>query len=224
MTKSRDVFRWVLFLVFVLFIYGCAGNRKALEEQVAYQTDTINELQKENTALKSRLSETEAQLQQSAQQPSPAVNVENLRSTLEAQLRGKGVGVKVRDGEVVLSLPATKLFEPGQFTLKPQARTLLTDVSRAIKTQAPTAMVRVEGHTDNQPIRKQKDRFKSNWELSAARASSVLHYLVEKCNMSPKKVYLAGFGEYQPVGNNKTSSGRQLNRRVEIVVIPQERT
>lgn len=222
MTERGMVFKWVVFLVFLVSLYGCAGNRKALEQQVTYQNDTIAELQKANADLQSKMTEKEAQLQQAAQKSSS--DLENLKKTLDDQLRGTGVTAKIRDDEIVLSLPSMKLFDPGQHTLKPKAKTMLTKVSKAIKTQLPTATVRVEGHTDNQPIRKQKDRFKSNWELSAARASSVLHYLVDNCRMDPKKVYMAGLGEYHPIANNTSPAGRQKNRRVELIIIPREKT
>lgn len=220
MSERVTKFKWVVFFAsVVLFLYGCAGNRKALEEQVAYQNDTIEELKKQNAELQTRLSEKDAALQ-SVQQSSP--NLENLRSSLQSQLHGTGANVGIRGDEIIISLPSVKLFAPGQYTLRPVAKNLLRKVSATIKTQVPGSTVRVEGHTDNQPIKKLKARFKSNWELSAARASSVLHYLVEQCHMDPKRVYMAGLGEYHPVANNSTSSGRQKNRRVELVIIPRE--
>lgn len=222
MTERGTVFRWVVFLVSLVFLYGCAGNRKALEQQVAYQNDTIAELQKVNTELQAKMAEKDAELQQMAQRP--AQNLENFRRALEEQLKGSGVSVGVRGDEIVLSLPSTKLFAPGQHVIRPQAKPLLNKVAKALKPQLSTAMVRVEGHTDNQPIKKQKDRFKSNWELSSARAGSVLHYLVDNCHLDSKKVYMAGFGDKHPVANNSTPAGRQKNRRVDIIVIPQQST
>ncbi|MFN3467706.1 MAG: flagellar motor protein MotB, partial [Candidatus Brocadiales bacterium] len=161
-------------------------------------------------------------LQQMAQRP--AQNLENLRKALEDQLKGTGVNVGVRGGEIVLSLPSAKLFAPGRHDIRPQAKSMLNKVAKAIKPQLSVATVRVEGHTDNQPIKKQKDRFKSNWELSSARAGSVLHYLVDTCHLDSKKVYMAGFGDKHPIANNSTPAGRQKNRRVDIVVIPQQST
>jgi chemotaxis protein MotB len=222
MAERGKVFKWVVFLVSLGFIYGCAGNRKALEEQVTYQNETIEELKRTNTDLQTKLAEKDAQLQQAAQQP--ASKLESFKGSLESQLRGTGVTVGIRGNEIVISLPSGRLFAPGQHTLRPEAKRALNKVSSAVKAQLPGATVRVEGHTDNQPIKKQKDRFQSNWELSAARASSVLHYLVDKCHMDPKRVYMAGRGEYHPVANNSTPSGRQKNRRVELVILPQEGT
>jgi len=222
MIERGTVFRCVVFLVAITFLYGCAGNRKALEKQVAYQNDTIAEMQKTNTELQTKLSEKDAEIQQAAQRP--AQNLENFKKTLEAQLSGTGVTVGVRGDEIVLSLPSAKLFAPGQHTLRPGAKPLLSKLSKALKPQLSTAMVRIEGHTDNLPIKKQKDRFKSNWELSSARASSVLHYMVDNCHLDSKKVYMAGLGDQHPIANNSTPAGRQKNRRVDIVIVPQDKT
>ena len=88
-----------------------------------------------------------------------------------------------------------------------------------LRNNFPTATIRVEGYTDNQPIQKLKDKFESNWELSAARATSVLRYLVNQGHIDPSRIYLAGFGEYHPVASNNTATGRAKNRRVGIVVL-----
>ena len=228
MSKRGSVFKWAAFLVFLGSLYGCAGNRKALEEQVVSQNDTIAELQKTNVDLQTKIAEKEketAQAQQTAQQRAaqkPSTNLEGIRKSFEDRLHGTGVIVRVKGDGVALSFDSSRLFAPGQFALRPEAKTLLHKVADAVKTQAPNATVRVEGHTDNQPVKKLKTRFKSNWELSAARASTVLHYLVGQGHMDPKRVYMAGFGQYQPVANNSTPAGRMKNRRVEIVVSPHE--
>jgi chemotaxis protein MotB len=78
--------------------------------------------------------------------------------------------------------------------------------------------VGIEGHTDNEQIK--FSGWKSNWELSAARALSVLHYLVDEKKISGKRVSAIGYGEYRPVTSNDTREGRQQNRRVEVVILP----
>ena len=83
----------------------------------------------------------------------------------------------------------------------------------------PDETIRIEGHTDNDPIKRTKQLYQSNWELSAVRAATVLHYLIDNCHLDPEKLYLAGFGKFQPVASNKNKSGKKKNRRVEIVVL-----
>jgi chemotaxis protein MotB len=76
----------------------------------------------------------------------------------------------------------------------------------------------IEGHTDNEPI--QASGWKSNWELSAARALGVLHYLQDEKRVEGWRLSAIGYGEQQPVADNAAKDGRQLNRRVEIVIMP----
>jgi chemotaxis protein MotB len=78
--------------------------------------------------------------------------------------------------------------------------------------------VGIEGHTDNIPIA--RSGWKSNWELSSARALAVLHYLEKEEKISPERLSAIGYGEFQPVASNDTKDGRQANRRVEIVIMP----
>jgi chemotaxis protein MotB len=82
----------------------------------------------------------------------------------------------------------------------------------------PENQIGIEGHTDNEPIK--YSGWKSNWELSTARALSVLHYLIDEKGISPYRISAIGYGEYRPVTSNNTKEGRQLNRRVEIVILP----
>jgi chemotaxis protein MotB len=95
---------------------------------------------------------------------------------------------------------------------------VLEKVSKVIRDKVSDREIGVEGHTDNDPIK--YSGWKSNWELSTARATSVLHYLVEKGGLNPKKLSAIGYGEYRPIMSNDTPEGRQKNRRVEIVIVP----
>ena len=82
----------------------------------------------------------------------------------------------------------------------------------------PDLNIGIEGHTDNEPI--EYSGWKSNWELSTARALSVLHYLADQEGIAPQRLSAVGYGEYKPVASNDTKEGRRLNRRVEIVILP----
>ena len=88
---------------------------------------------------------------------------------------------------------------------------------KSIKCEKCDPVKIIEGHTDNQPIK--RSGWKSNWELSTARALSVLHYLSEKSVAEPR-LAATGYGEYKPVATNDAREGRQKNRRVEIVILP----
>ncbi|GAN33609.1 MAG: hypothetical protein DYG83_12995 [Candidatus Brocadia sp. AMX2] len=188
---------------------GCAGTKR-LRQENQQLNDDITRLQQENAELSSKASSYESELSR----------LENSRRELEAKLRDTGATVRIKNGAVSVLLPGAILFDPGQTTLRPQSKATLKKIAGILTTEASAEMVRIEGHTDNDPISKQKDKYKSNWELSTARATAVLHYMVEECGVSPTRVYVAGFGQYQPIADNKSKSDKAKNRRVEFVIVP----
>jgi chemotaxis protein MotB len=126
------------------------------------------------------------------------------------------LSVSITRGRLAINLPQDILFESGSATLGRDGRTTLTQVARVLA-DIPDRTFQIEGHTDNVPIA--TARFPSNWELSAARALSVVHLLQEQ-GVAPERVSGAAFGEYQPVSENEAPAGRRLNRRIEIVMVP----
>jgi chemotaxis protein MotB len=141
-----------------------------------------------------------------------------LEESLNQEIKDKQVRLQMLERGLVITVVGDVLFDSGKATIKPEAENILNKVSKVLKENVPQLNVGIEGHTDNEPI--MHSGWKSNWELSTARALSVLHYLVENQGMSPERVSAIGYGEYRPVASNDTKDGRQLNRRVEIVVMP----
>ena len=107
------------------------------------------------------------------------------------------------------------LFDLGRAELRPEARRVLDTVAGVLE-PLPNP-VRVEGHTDDLPIR--NERFPSNWELSTARATTVVRYLIERHGFAPSRLSAAGYGEYHPLVPNDSEAARQRNRRVDLVVL-----
>lgn len=118
---------------------------------------------------------------------------------------------------VRLTLGAAAFFEPGHSELRAEADQAMAVLGTALG-RHPGDIV-VEGHTDNTPMR--GGPFRSNWELSTARATEVLAMLVEDYDVHPQRLAAAGYGEHRPVADNDSPKGRAENRRVDIVVIPQ---
>lgn len=116
--------------------------------------------------------------------------------------------------KLMVRLSESLLFEPGKAELAPQALGLIDKIATLIT--AADKPVRVEGHTDNVPI--STAQFHSNWELSTARASSVIRYMIDKFHFSPELLSASGYGEYRPVAPNDTPEDRAKNRRVEFVI------
>ncbi len=114
---------------------------------------------------------------------------------------------------VVMTLSDKLLFSSGDANLSASAEPLLIKIGQIIKSvQAP---VEIEGHTDNVPIR--TTAYPSNWELSTARAVSVLRFLIEQHAISTQQLSAVGFASFQPAASNETAQGRAKNRRVEII-------
>ena len=146
------------------------------------------------------------------------------KAILEARLKGeidkKQVRVSMEDRGLVITFVAEVLFDSGKADVKPEGKKILAKVADVVKEESMGNNIGVEGHTDNEPIK--YSGWKSNWELSTARATNVLHYLVDECSLNPEKLSATGYGEYRPVVSNETAEGRQKNRRVEIIIKPQE--
>jgi chemotaxis protein MotB len=116
---------------------------------------------------------------------------------------------------LVMRLSEHTLFESGVASISPEALPLLEKIGAIIaQTQY---LVRIEGHTDNVPIR--TFLFPSNWELSTARAVNVLRYFIEHHQIDAQRLSAEGFGEFQPLVANDTAENRTKNRRVEVIFI-----
>ena len=124
-----------------------------------------------------------------------------------------GVSVKTDPRGVVVTFSDAVLFASGAAEIKQEAFGVLEKLSKSLNT-APGRIV-IEGHTDNVPI--SAGKYTSNWELSTARAASVLNVFI-KNGLDPNRFSIAGYGEYRPLTGNDTEDGRAKNRRVELVI------
>ncbi|MCM1071316.1 MAG: OmpA family protein [[Clostridium] fimetarium] len=129
----------------------------------------------------------------------------------------KDVDVKVLKGVVYISLADNMLFKTGSYAISDRAMETLGKIAKIIKDYKDYDVM-VEGNTDNVPI--SRTNIRNNWDLSALRASSVVQTLQEKFGVDPSRLSAAGRGEYRPIADNTTESGRQRNRRTEIIITP----
>lgn len=147
------------------------------------------------------------------------IDIEALRRQLEA-----AIGEELRDGQVtmnatpegfVISLKELGFFASGQAVLRPGAARKIEAIAKVLAQHG--FYLRVEGHSDDQPIH--TTQFDSNWQLSTARAMAVLMLLINESGLDPGKISLAGYGEYRPIADNANAEGRKMNRRVDLVVV-----
>ena len=150
-------------------------------------------------------------------EPSPAEQVEaTLTDALSEMIDMGDVAIERLDDEVIIRLQDQFAFEVGSEKIQPQFRVMLLEIKRLLRDIRGEFVV--SGHTDNLPIR--TARFRSNWELSAARAASVVHELTEDGTIPPERFRVEGYADTDPIDTNLTEAGRARNRRVEILIRP----
>jgi chemotaxis protein MotB len=159
--------------------------------------------------------------------PNPfAKQVKALQSELETALAPEiekhTVTVQANREGIVVSLRETGFYESGSANLRPSSTESIDRLAAVL--QAHTEALRIEGHSDNQPIH--NARFDSNWELSTARAADLVKLLITRYNFDPARLAASGYAEFHPVSPNDTPDGRARNRRVDVVILnpqPSER-
>ena len=124
--------------------------------------------------------------------------------------------VEIRENRMIVRLGDKILFDPGKTDLKPEGKEALTQVTAVLK-ELQNRNFQIAGHTDNAPMKSAK--FRSNWDLSTARAVEVLNYMVG-AGMEPKRVSAAGYADTSPVATNDTPENKAKNRRIEITLVP----
>lgn len=205
-----------LILPIILLSLVISGCSVTIQKGRRSDTEKIRSLSYEIEAFDARL----AQLRQA--RDGEITELERARGLLERKLKkeigDKEVRLEMAEKGLTIIFLAEVLFDSGKADIKKEALGVLDKVSKVLKKNLPDRDIGVEGHTDNEPIK--YSGWKSNWDLSAARATSVIHYMVDERGISPEKVSATGYGKHRPVASNDTPEGRRQNRRVEIVVLP----
>lgn len=214
--------------------------RSSLDAQVA----DFSQLRNQNSQLEKELSDLETRLKEVERLKKELEQVRLARETQEAQLAkvkhevqtvgeeidritralenkfGQSLVVTQHENRLVLTLLGQVLFESGEADLTPLGLKIMKQVGEILAT-LPDKYIQVEGHTDNNPIYgRLQQQYPTNWELSTARATTVLRYLIEQTRMDPKDFGATGYADTRPVTTNETEEGRAQNRRVEIVLYP----
>ena len=142
------------------------------------------------------------------------IYAKQIKDTLGEELQKGKIMVQVRGEYIIVRVPTEVFFRSASALLDAQFETTLMKVAQALK-KVP-GKITVAGHTDSLPIKTQK--FRSNWELSSARAVSMAHALMELGPIERMRLTIAGHSDTRPVASNDTSEGRARNRRVEVIV------
>jgi chemotaxis protein MotB len=153
--------------------------------------------------------------------PTPAdlaKTIEVLKAGLAHEVKGGKVGLKLEGRGLVISLQESAFFASGDDAVSPASLSILSKI--AVEARAMSNPIRLEGHTDAIPIH--TPRFRSNWELSAARAIAMMDLLKEQFQIPAERMSIAGYADNAPVDSNETVEGRAKNRRVDLVVLSRE--
>ncbi len=137
-----------------------------------------------------------------------------LRSSMATETSQRLVELVIQDDHITVRFPDRTAFALGRAELSETITPTLDKIAHILK--ATKGQILVSGHTDNQPI--STAQFRSNWDLAAARAVSVVHHLVDEAGLDPLRVTAQGFADSRPLVDNSTPENRAANRRVEISV------
>ena len=187
----------ILAAIFAITMNGCAVNfykgKPGQEVKIKQLTAQVEELEQAKRLLEERL----------------AKEIGDKQILLERTSRG-----------LIITMANDILFDSGKAKLKRDAYPVLLKIATVLNENVPDRDIGVEGHTDNVPI--MRSGWKSNWELSSARATNVLHYLIDECGVRPERLSAIGYGEFRPIDSNETKKGKAKNRRVEIIILPKD--
>ncbi len=194
-------------------------NRKLGGELTNVSNKAVS-LEQENTATKADLSATKAELEALRKQREQAERrmkaFKDLAMKLKSMVDSGKIQVQIRKGRMLVKLPDNVLFPSGSATLKKEGKEALGEVAVALREIKDRDFV-VAGHTDNVGIKTAK--FPSNWELSTQRAVEVVKFLAGE-GVDQRHLSAAGYSDTDPVAPNDTNDNKQLNRRLEIIVMP----
>lgn len=221
-TKLRTTL--ILLALAALTLGGCNDKLKKerdalyqqnvqLQDELTRSQADLEACQTERATLLSQISTLESENASLKAQPTTPVATVGPTS---ANFAGEGVSVSEDAQKITVRVTGDILFASGQATLRSEAKRTLSRIAGVLNSQYPGNTVRVEGHTDSDPIRKSK--WRDNYHLSEARATAVRDYLISN-GVSRSRLMIVGHGPDQPVASNKTRTGKAQNRRVEIIVV-----
>ncbi len=201
-------------LIFLL-LAGCVSN-KTHKELMSEK----NMIDKERGELKASLAETQKALSEmqarEEEQKKRLQEFTDLTKKFKKLINAGTLSVRMVEGKMVVSLGSDVLFPSGSAKLSDKGQQTIKDVTAQL-VSIPDKKYQVEGHTDNVPI--STTAFASNWELASARALTVVKTMMQN-SMPTTRLSAASFADAQPISTNDTPDGKALNRRIEIVIVP----
>jgi len=222
-TRFRAWGKAAAILAIVVLAGGAVGckEQQLTEQNAALQRQLATALA-DGAGMQSRLDNLEAQNQALRSELDKAATAPAAPTPAAGKPKpnfGEGIDVKVAGETMTVTLPDEVLFASGSADFKANSKKILDKVAGVLNSDYKNHQIRVEGHTDSQPIKKSANKWQDNWDLACNRAMAVLRHLTQR-GVAPERIYAAGFGFHRPVASNASAAGRAKNRRVVIVVWP----
>jgi len=190
-------------------------RRKAEEQKLATQ---LTKEQEQRMRLEAEIAEQQRQYEQKLRASRESHN--QLVADLQTEIARKDIAIHEFADQLSITIVDRVLFPSGQATLTPDGMKVLKKVGQVLA-RGVDRQIQIEGHTDNQDIGPElQKRFASNWELSTARATEVVRYLLAQTHLPAERLSAVGRADTAPVASNETEAGRQQNRRIEIILLP----
>lgn len=199
-----------------------------LKNKLAENTTRLQELEKELAAKNSQISVLLGEKEALAQEKERAVaqvkgTYDQMVNELKQEIKQGEIQITQLKDKLTVNMVDKILFDSGSAVIKKNGEKVLDRVAEILK-GVKKQQIKVEGHTDNVPISSRlAEKFPSNWELSTARATTVVRYLQGR-GVDPAVLGAEGYAEFRPVQPNDTDAGKSANRRIEIVLIPMDKT
>lgn len=195
-------------------LYGLQDHAQLTAEELAARKAELQAKDAELKAKAQRMDELDRRIKG---QSDAMASLRKKVSDALVNFKAEDLSVSQKDGKVYVSLSENLLFASGSAKVDPKGLEALSKLADVLRANSDI-QVMVEGHTDSIPIR--TSRFTDNWELSTARATSIVRALTATYQVPPHSVQVAGRGEHQPIATNATPDGRARNRRTEIILVP----
>jgi len=211
----------------VLVLGGSGCSLQSLKDSNKRLKQSNDRLVSENNRLEGEISALEQQiaglnLANDAPERVVASDPGKTMDSRDLLLADEGISIDETSQGIRVRVPDRVFFQLGQAKLSKKGQRVLDRVARLVN-EYPSQLVRVDGHTDDTPIRKVRKLYPTNWELSSARACMVVRYLVDRGSVDVNRIFPAGFSYYRPVARGRSAGARKKNRRVEIMIL-NERT
>jgi chemotaxis protein MotB len=195
-------------------LYGLQDNAQMTADELAQRKAELLAKDAELKTKAQRMDELDRRLRAQSDAMS---SLRKKVSDALVNFKAEELTVSQKDGKVYVSLSEQLLFASGSAKVDPKGLEALSKLAEVLRANTDIQIM-VEGHTDTIPIR--TSRFTDNWELSTARATSIVRALTTTYRVPPHSIQAAGRGEHQPIATNSTTDGRARNRRTEIILVP----